>query len=432
MMGAGLSACVATMLLSAGSAMAAGFDPAAAIDAYLATVAGEARAKSDAYFEGGYWMLLWSTLWTVGACWLLLAGGRCARLWAWAQGRVRNRTMATFLFGLGFNAGLTLLSFPWTIYADFVREHQYGMATQGFVEWGIEQLIASVITIIAFSILLTAIYAVIRATPRYWWVWSSGVIIGFLTIAIVITPVFLAPIFNDYKPLADGPIRDRILSMARANGVPADEVYQFDASRQTTRISANVSGMFGSMRISLNDNLLTRGTPEEVTAVMAHELGHYVLGHGYDRLMKYALLILFSLYIVQWVFPRVTRSTGTNWRITGVDDPAGAPLLTALLTLVLFLMTPVNNSIIRGNESEADIFGLNAAREPDAFATVALKIAEYRKLDPSPLEEIIFHTHPSGRTRITMAMRWKTEQIAAAEKAASKAADTAPAGAVRP
>jgi len=93
----------------------------------------------------------------------------------------------------------------------------------------------------------------------------------FLLFVSFIAPVYLTPLFNDYKALEDGPIRTSIMSMAHANGIPGDDVYWFDASRQTTRISANVSGAFGTTRISLNDNLLERTSPEEIEAVMGHE-----------------------------------------------------------------------------------------------------------------------------------------------------------------
>lgn len=98
-----------------------------------------------------------------------------------------------------------------------------------------------------------------------------------------------------------------------------------------------------------------------------------------------------------------------------LTDPAGFPLLYALLTAFLLVATPALNSIIRVNEAQADLFGLNAAREPDGFASVALKVGSYRKLAPGPLEELLMFDHPSGRSRILMAMRWKAEQPSGAE-----------------
>jgi STE24 endopeptidase len=118
---------------------------------------------------------------------------------------------------------------------------------------------------------------------------------------------------------------------------------------------------------------------------------------------------------VHWGFGRALARWGGRWRVRGIGDVAGLPLLGALLSVYMFVMTPVLNSIIRVNEAEADLFGLNAAREPEGFAEVALKLGEYRKLEPGPIEEWIFFDHPSGRSRIRMAMRWKAEHLGETE-----------------
>ena len=185
----------------------------------------------------------------------------------------------------------------------------------------------------------------------------------------------------------------------------------FDASRQTKNISANVSGLFSTTRISLNDNLLNDCTPSEVIAVLGHEMGHYVMGHIAIGITWFGLLLLAAFAIADWMFRRMVLLFGGNWDVRTIDDPAGMPLLLAILTLLSFLATPITNTITRTQEAQADIFGLNAVRQPDAFATVMLKLSTYRKLDPSPLEEFVFHDHPSGRARITTAMRWKAEHL---------------------
>ena len=221
--------------------------------------------------------------------------------------------------------------------------------------------------------------------------------------------MFLAPIFNDYKPLSAGPVRDTILSLTRANGVPATEVFWFDASKQTTRISANVSGLFNTMRISLNDNLLSNTSIPEIKAVMAHEVGHYVLNHGFKFTLQLGLLLTIGFAITQWMQGRLLSRFGQRWHVRGPADSAGLPLVVALLSVWFFLMTPLTNSIVRIAETEADFYGLNAAREPHGFASVSMRLSTYRKLEPSPFEEIVFFDHPSGRSRVAMAMRWFKE-----------------------
>ncbi|HYC03075.1 MAG TPA: M48 family metallopeptidase [Azospirillaceae bacterium] len=398
-------------LLAAAPALAQGFDPQAATDAYLATVPPEARARSDAYFEGGYWIILWGLLYAIGVSALMLFSGYAAAVRNEVSRLVRGRPFPTaFLTILALFLTAGVLSLPWSWYTEFFREHQYGLSNQTWLAWAKELVLAGLLGSLAMALLFGVFYALIRRAPRVWWAWGAGASVAFLALNMLITPVFLAPLFNEYKPVRPGPVRDAVLSMARANGVPAGDVWEFDASRQHDRISANVSGLLGTTRISLNDNLLRRSTAEEVQAVMAHELGHYVLNHIYTLLLMFGLIILGGLFFIDRLFGAVHRRFGARWGVAGLSDPAGLPLVVALFQIYFTLMTPVTNTIIRGQEAEADLFGLNAARQPDAFATVALKLGQYRKLDPSPLEEFVFFDHPSGRSRILMAMRFKAEQ----------------------
>jgi STE24 endopeptidase len=229
-----------------------------------------------------------------------------------------------------------------------------------------------------------------------------------LAFVIFIGPPLIDPLFNSYKPLPEGPVRQAILSMARANGVPAKDVYWFDASRQTNRISANVSGILGTTSVRLNDNLLKRCTLPEIQGVMAHELGHYVLNHLYKALMFFTLVLLAGFSLVAWAFEALRGRVGA-WGIRDVGDTAGLPLLAGLFVLFMFVMTPLMNTQTRVQETEADQFGVNACMEPDAFAEVDLQLVEYRKADPGPIEEFLFFDHPSPRKRILTAMRYKAE-----------------------
>jgi len=139
-------------------------------------------------------------------------------------------------------------------------------------------------------------------------------------------------------------------------------------------------------------------------------MGHYVLNHVYKLLIELALVMTIAFAFVAWGFNRITARYGRAWGIRSIADPAGLPLIVLLMTTYFFVMTPVKNTIIRTQETEADAFGLNAAREPDGFAEGALMLSEYRKIHPGPWEEIVFYDHPSGYNRILMAMTWKAEQ----------------------
>lgn len=397
--------------LVAQAQQAGSFDVEAATEAYLSQLSPQERDRSDAYFEGGYWLQLWGFLYGLGMAWLLLSWGWSAGMRDLAERVTRKAPLQTALYALQYLVLTFALGFPLTVYQAYYREHHYGLATQSFGPWFGEQMKALAVALVLGTVMLMVLYGVFRRSPRRWWVWGAMVSFVFLLLILLIGPVFIAPLFNTYEPVDDPAVRDPILAMARANGVPADNVYQFDASRQSTRVSANVSGIAGTLRVSLNDNLLNRTSPPEIQAVMGHELGHYVLNHVYEGLLFFALVLFGGFAFLSWSFDRALARWGGAWKVGGIGDVAGLPLLTALLSVYLFALTPVLNTFVRTNEAEADIFGLNAAREPDGFAEIALKLSEYRKLDPGPLEEFVFFDHPSGRARIHMSMRWKAEHL---------------------
>lgn len=384
-------------------------DPEAATEAYLSSVPAEDRERSDAYFEGGYWLKLLGYLYGLAVAWLILRTRLSARMRDVAE-RWRGRGfVGSALYVVQYSVVAFLLGFPLGVYQGFLREHRYGLATQSFGPWLGEQLTGLAVGLVLGAVAISVVYGVIRKTGASWWIYGAGFGIVFLSCVLLIGPVFIAPLFNTYEPLEDPLVRDPILSMARANGVPASDVYQFDASRQSKRISANVSGFLSTMRVSLNDNLLERCTLAEIRAVMGHEIGHYALGHVWENLLFFGLVLAGGLAFIQVFLEKLRSRWGERFGIADIGDIAGLPLMAALLSTYFFLMTPVLNSYIRTNEAEADIFGLNAAREPDGFATVSLKLGEYRKLSPGPLEELLFFDHPSGRSRILMAMTWKAE-----------------------
>jgi STE24 endopeptidase len=387
------------------------FDPHKSVDAYLSRISGKAKANSDAYFEGGYVLSFVDVLYTIVIAGLLL----WLRLSAWMRNTAvrmtRHRFLQVPIYVVQYLVVTTIVGLPLTIYEGFTREHAYGLSNQSFLQWAGDFGIQFAVSVVAFTILLTLIYAAARAAKGRWWIWGTGITAAFMVVMLVISPVYIAPLFNHYAPLPESGLKSSILSMARANGIPADNIYTFDASRQSTRISANVSGFLGTTRISLNDNLLNRGTPSEVLAVLGHEMGHYVLNHVAILLTWFGLLILVGFVFVDRAYRGLTNLFGGSWDVRTIGDPAGLPLIMALFSVFMLAATPVTNTIIRTHEIQADIFGLNAVRQPDAFATVALKMSDYRKLEPSPWEEFVFYDHPSGRTRIWEAMRWKAEHL---------------------
>lgn len=388
------------------------FDVDRATEAYLALLTPEQAERSNAYYEGGYWLQLWGYLYGAVIFLGLLTSGASARIRDWAARRTHRPWLQTLLYAAVFIVVFALLLLPFSVYEDYFRERQYGLATQTLGGWFGDALTALLVNVVLGSLAVTGIYALVRRSSGRWWLKASVFTSIFLIFVIMISPVFISPLFNTYQSLPAGEVRDFVLSLARGNGVPADDVYWFDASRQTTRISANVSGFAHTTRISLNDNLLERTSVPEIKAVMGHELGHYVLNHGLKLVIYLGLLFAVGYLFVNVAMERVLARHGPRWRISGPADPASLPLALLLFSTFLLVATPVSNSIIRQSEAEADIYGLNAAREPHGFAMAAMRLSTYRKIHPGRWEEIIFYDHPSGYARVHMAMQWLAENQA--------------------
>ena len=419
------------------------FDAEAATEAYMAMIPPAATARSNAYFEGGYWLILWDFLYASVVALLLLnlrwsakmrdlaervasyVSAICLRFLNWLL-PVRMRALAERITRFIWLRGAlywgqyvlltTVLGFPLEFYENYVREHKYGMATQSFGPWMGDEGKGLLVSLIMGAIVVVVLLAIVRKLRQNWWLWGSIAMIALAVVGIAIGPVYLQPIFNKVTRLNDPKITVPILRMAHANGIPTNVVYQIDASRQTTRMSANVSGFANTMRITLNDNLLKRGSPEEIQAVMGHEMGHYVMNHIPKSIFFLSVVIVLFFAFLRWALGWTLARWGERWQIRGVGDPAVLPLVFLLAGIFFFVLTPVTNTETRMHEKEADMFGLNAARQPDGFAQAAIHLSEYRKMRPGPLEERIFFDHPSGYDRINSAMVWKGENLELFEK----------------
>jgi STE24 endopeptidase len=407
------------LIVPPNAALTPDFDVEKATQAYMNLLSPAQRARSDAYFEGGYWLQLWGFVYSLGVSWLLLANRRSARLLEFLERVARRRWLRNILYSAAYIVAVFVLTLPLTIYADYFREHAYGLANQTFGPWFGEQLIGLGLAVIGGSLFLAVAYAFIARFIASWWIWLTGFTVVFLLLVSLVVPVWISPLFNDYKILADGPVKSAVLSMARADGVPAENVYWFDASKQSNRVSANVSGFLGTTRVSLNDNLLEKTSLPEIKAVMGHELGHYVLHHVLRIVIYDSLVFALGYAFINWSATRLIGRWRDRFSLRDLSDIAALPLVAALFTSFLFLATPVLNSITRSAEQEADIFGLNTAREPYGFAMAAMRLSSYRKLQPTRLEEIVFFDHPSGYTRVYDSMRWLKENPAAGAHAAA-------------
>ncbi len=394
------------------------FDPQAATDALLSALPAAARLKAVHYTQGGHWLLLWGWLVTLVVC-VLLARLRILP----ALGRRMQGPRRPWLFAFAATVVFTLLDavfeLPWSVYANWWREKAYGLTSQPFAGWLGEAALNAAIGAVVTGLFFMLLYALMRRSPRRWWLWAAGLAIGFYMLFAVLGPVLIEPLFNRYTPAPPGPTRDAVVALAKTAGVPSDKIYVYDGSKQSNRYTANVSGLFGSARVAMSDVMFAKGADiAEVRGVVGHEMGHYERGHVLWGALFFACLALAGLWLAQLAFPAVDRLVRTG--ASGIADPAGLPTLSVIIATLGLLATPLTNTATRLQESDADAFSLRVAHEPTGLAKALVKTIEYRADSPGPVEEAIFYDHPSVRRRVQRAMDWKAAHLALAEAQEAK------------
>lgn len=370
------------------------------------------QTRQKRYAHGRLALGLLSEAWGLAVLVFLLASGLSARFRDRAKtiGRGDNRTV--FLYLAAFAAFTSLCSLPLDLYSGYFREKRYGFAHQTLPAWFGDWAKGLGLGILLGGAFAVALYAVIRRFPRRYWLFGAGVAAAFTIFAVAVEPVFIAPLFNKFTSLAPGPLKTRLLDLAHTQGIPANDVYEVDASRQSAHTNAYVAGLLGTERIVIYDTLLQTHTPREVVAVMGHEMGHYVLRHLWKGLAFGCALILLGAWLVRFFYPRIAARFGPRSGFGPVADVAGLPLVLLIVSVYSFFAAPGANAFSRREEHQADAFSLRVVGDPDALAASLVKfnthdLSEY---DPPPLVEFWFYTHPSIEHRIAFCRQWKREQ----------------------
>lgn len=378
------------------------FDPAAATKAYIDALGPEALAKAADYTHGSEWLSFWGVV-VAGLVTYLFVRLRILDRIDAKLGK-RGFALRTFLVCAAFLLLSAIVTLPWDLYTGWWRETAYGRTSQPLGDYLGQGAISLVIGVLLGALFFLGIYALIRRAGKRWWIWSGGLAAAAISLILLLAPVVIEPLFNDYKPVPAGPVRDALVVQAKEAGIDPDRIYMFDGSRQSNNFTANVSGLGHSARIAISDVALKGASLDEVKAVTGHEIGHYVLGHVWIIVIVFSLLAALLFFLADRLFPRVARAFGSD---AGIGDPRGFPVLMFLLSLFAFLAQPVLNTLSRTDESAADAYSLQTVNLPDALASALVKTAEYRSPRPNAVEEFVFYSHPSVERRVRAAMEWK-------------------------
>lgn len=389
------------------------FDPAAATQAYIDTMSADELARAIAYTQGGYWLILGGFAVSLAVAFILVKSNILTGLRSATEGEGKRTFLPALLCGFVYLILSWVLTLPWALYANWWREKQYSLSNQTWAEWLGEAAIGSAIGVVFGGLVIVGLYGLINRARRTWPVWGGLLVGAVVLIGMVLSPIYIEPIFNTYTPAPPGPVRDAVVELAHETGTPDEKIYIYDGTKQSDRYTANVAGLFGTARVALSDAMFKKNADmSEIRAVVGHEMGHYVLNHGLKGAGILAVLAMIAFWLVDRLFPLFKGLLGAD-RVRGIGDPGGIPVLFAALAFVGVLATPAQNTLIRVMESEADAFSLKYAKEPDGIAKALIKTAEYRAPQPSPIEEFLFYDHPSVENRIRMAMDWKAKRLAA-------------------
>ena len=353
--------------------------------------------------------------WVVGRVWSVAVplgialSGLAARLRDWCFRRARRGVVARLLFLVAYLGLTTLIAFPINAYLGFARMHEYGLSTQSFPDWLLDELKEFGVTLVLSAPVFLLVYGLIARFPRTWWFWSGLLAFPAILFMVIVAPVWIDPIYNEFRPMRDSALEQRILGLARDCGIDVDRVFEVDMSRKTTAVNAYVTGLFGTKRIVLWDTLLRKLEPEQVLSVMGHEMGHYVLNHVVQGVVVVGGLVFAGLFLAQRILAHLVPGVARWTRVERLSDPASLPLALAVGHLLSLALSPVGFAFSRYTEHEADQFALELTRDNQAAATafVALQRENLGYPRPSAWYQILRSTHPSLGERVDFCNRYR-------------------------
>ena len=355
------------------------------------------RTRYGLYFAGTAYGLL--------ALWGVLASGLSVKL------RQVVQPLRFSLFQLaGYYALLTLvliaLHAPLTWYSSYYLEHAYGLSSQSFPAWAGDMAKGVAVDVATTVPILWVLFWLIKRSPRRWALWFWGALIPLIAFGIFVSPLVVDPLFNRFTPLPPGPLKTRIEALAAKAGIPNAPVYVVDKSRQTHSTNAYVTGIGSSARIVLWDTTLQRMPEDQIVAVVAHEMGHYVLKHLYWGFALSVGGLLLGLPLAQKFVEAMLARYGRRWGVTSLSDYAATPALLLTVSLAGFLLAPLTNGVSRVIEHQADAYGLEVNGNGPAMARAFVSLSEQNLSDPNPPAFIKFwlFTHPPLRERIDFAL----------------------------
>ncbi len=335
--------------------------------------------------------------------WLLFGWSLALKQWLFRFSS--NEWLIVFLYILVIGGILFLINLPLSYYQGFILPHRFDLSTETIRGWIADQVKSILLGGVFGLIILEIIYAILRESPMFWWLWAALILLVFNVLLANLAPTLIMPLFNKFVPLGDehAELADRLLQLARRSGTYVKGVFKFDMSKRTKQANAGLTGLGNTRRIIIGDTLLNEFTPDEIETVLAHELGHQVNKDIPLGIIFGSFITLVGLFLA---------SLGLNWGVSvfgfaSTADIAAFPLFLIVLGLYGLVTMPLENGFSRWRERRADEYALSLTHNGIAFASAMKRLANQNLSDAEPEAwvEWLLYSHPALGKRIAMAER---------------------------
>lgn len=323
--------------------------------------------------------------------------------------RILNWLFTILFYFLMYSLLVFAVNLPLDFYQGFLRPHDYGLSNQSFTKWFTNLLIGQGIGLLIGGLILWVPYLLLKKAPRTWWIWSGLAAVPFTIFMMLISPIWIAPLFNDFGPMQDKNLEQRILALADRTGIEGGRVFEVNKSVDTKTVNAYVTGFGETKRIVLWDTLLAKLNDEEVLFVMGHEMGHYVLDHVLQGIALACIGIFASLFAVHILAGWSLRRLGHRFGFHELSDVASLPLILLIVSLISFAARPALLAYSRHNEHESDRFALELTRDNFAGASAFAKLQAENLAHPRPAAWVkwLRSGHPPLGERIEFCNRYR-------------------------
>jgi STE24 endopeptidase len=354
------------------------------------------------YYRSGHWVWAASIALGFAVPALILWSGIAVAIRTRAERIARFWPLAAALFIAAYFVVDWLLSLPFAYYAEFARQHAYGMSNQSLGRWLSESAIGLGVNVAIGALFFWVPLLALRRLPRTWWLATGALAVPFLFLIMFVQPIWIDPLTHDFGPMKSKQLEQRILALAERAGIEGARVFEVNMSADTKRLNAYVTGFGASKRIVLWDTLLARLTPEQTLVVMGHEMGHYVLRHVVIGICVYSAILTLALLGLHVVASAWLRRSGARFGLRGLADPAALPLLLAIAAPLGLAIMPVAFAFSRHMEHEADRFALEITHDNHACANAFVTMQASNLGYPRPDAWVVWlrYSHPPIGERV--------------------------------